>query len=205
MKLNLQGFYFISDDNLSLSGVTADVKAAVNAGVCAVQYRSKTADTLTMVEQGARLRQICRHTLLLINDRVDVALTVNACGVHLGSQDLPYQSARRLLGKKRIIGMTVRNLAQALEAQELGADYIGVAPIFATKTKFDANHPCGIEVLRQISARIKIPIVAVGGISLDNAAQVVAAGADAICAISAVVTKKNVSAQIKKFKSGEKL
>ena len=195
----IQGYYFITDENLSRKGSVSDVRAAVSAGVKVVQYRNKSASTSVMVREAGSLRKLFRKGLFLINDRVDVALAVYADGVHLGQQDMPYLLARKLLGKKRIIGLTVNNVEQARQAQALGVDYIGVAPIFATATKTDAGTPVGIDGLHKICAAVTIPVVAIGGIDLSNAGSVVAAGAKAYCAISAVLTKSDVAAEIKKF------
>ena len=193
------GYYFITDATLSRAGILSDVKNAVAAGVRVVQYRNKNADTRTLYKEASRLRQICIKCLLLINDRVDIALAVGADGVHLGQDDLAYPVARRLLGKNLIIGLTAHSLKEALRAQEEGADYVGVSPIFTTHTKPDAGTPKGVALLRAIRRRMRIPIIAIGGITLANAPEVIRAGADGICAISAVVTKPDVKAEITKF------
>lgn len=195
----IEGYYFITDETLSRKGSVSDVRAAVSAGVKVVQYRNKSAATSVMVREAGELRKIFRKGLFLVNDRVDVALAVHADGVHLGQQDMPFPLARKLLGKKRIIGLTVNNIEQARQAQALGADYIGVAPIFTTSTKNDAGTPVGIDGLHKICGAVAIPVVAIGGIDLSNAGSVVAAGADAYCAISAVITKADVAAEIRKF------
>lgn len=195
----IRGYYFISDSGLSRAGTLSDVKAAVSAGVTVVQYREKNADTRRMVDEARALREICRGITFLINDRVDVALAVGADGVHLGQNDLPYSAARRILGSKRIIGLTVHSLEEARWAQEAGADYIGAAPIFSTQTKSDAGASIGIDGLKQICQQISIPAAAIGGITPANAADVIAAGADAVCAISAVVAQDDPAGEIRKF------
>jgi thiamine-phosphate pyrophosphorylase len=197
----VKGFYFITDAGLSRAGNLSDVQQAVAAGVMVVQYREKQAATGVMVEEARRLRQLCRGVTFLVNDRVDVALAAAADGVHLGQDDLPYAAARRLLGKKRIIGLTVGSLAEALEAQSLGADYLGVSPIFATLTKHDAGPPAGLALLNEIRKRVTLPLVAIGGITAANAPEVIRAGADLVCAISAVVTTPDVQAEIEKFQA----
>jgi thiamine-phosphate pyrophosphorylase len=197
----VKGYYFITDSGLSRAGNLSDVIQAEACGVRIVQYRNKTADTLAMYEEAVRLREICRKSLLLINDRIDIALAAQADGVHLGQSDMPYQAARRLLGPEKVIGITVHNLAEALEAEEAGADYLGVSPIFSTSTKSDAGKPAGITLIEEIRARVDIPLIAIGGINLSNAPQVVGAGADGLCAISAVVAQEDVSTAIRKFQS----
>ena len=195
----LKGYYFITDDKLSRAGNISDVKNAVACGVKVVQYRNKSAATKQMYEEALKLRQVCKGVTFLINDRVDIALGVNADGVHLGSDDMPYNLARKLLGKKKVIGLTVHSVKDAIKAQKLGADYIGVSPIFATKTKNNAGKPAGVGLIKQIKERVSIPIVAIGGINLANANEVIEAGADCICAISAVITKPGMKKQIKRF------
>lgn len=195
----MKGYYFITDSSLSRAGNISDVKQAENCGVCAVQYRNKNAETKEMYIEALLLRETCCNTLFLINDRVDIALAVDADGVHLGQSDMPYKVARKMLGPEKIIGITVHNLPEAMEAQRFGADYLGVSPIFKTATKFDAGKPGGIALIEEIRARVDIPLIAIGGINLANAAEVVRAGADGVCAISAVVTSEDVSREIKRF------
>jgi thiamine-phosphate diphosphorylase len=134
-----------------------------------------------------------------VNDRVDIALAVGADGVHLGQEDLPIEIARKLLGRKKVIGLTVHSLAEARQALAAGADYLGVGPIFATLTKPDAGPPAGIQLIRQIKRAVKIPLVAIGGINLANAPEVIRAGADGLCAISAVVSGEDVRTEVGKF------
>jgi thiamine-phosphate pyrophosphorylase len=195
----VRGYYFITAAALSRAGNLSDVAAAVAAKVRVVQYRQKQGRTRDLVAEARQLRRLCRHIRFLVNDRVDLALEVGADGVHLGQEDLPYWEARRILGPEKIIGVTVHNVAEALAAQAAGADYLGVSPIFATATKADAGAPAGVALLAEIRRQVSIPLVAIGGITLANAAAVIAAGADGVCAISAVVTQEDVRAEIAKF------
>lgn len=196
----LRGYYFITDSQLSRAGNLNDVKSALSARVCAVQYREKNLSTRKMYQEARKIKKICqRKTLFIINDRVDLALAVDADGVHLGQDDLPYSVARKILGKKKIIGVTVHNLEEALEAEKIGADYLGLSPIFATATKKDAGPPAGIKLIKKIKKSVSLPIIAIGGLTLKNAPDVVKSGADCVCAVSAVVTKKDVASRIKKF------
>lgn len=197
----MKGYYFITDSRLSRAGNISDVKNALVAGVKIVQYREKHKTTRQMYEEALLLRKICSKIIFLINDRVDIALAIKADGVHLGRHDLPYAVARRLLGKNKIIGLTVHTLREAREAQKLGADYIGVSPIFATATKLDVGRPAGIELIRKIKQKVSIPVIAIGGIDFSNASRVIGAGADGLCAISAVVTKSDVRGRIRRFQS----
>jgi thiamine-phosphate pyrophosphorylase len=195
----MRGFYFITDAGLSRAGNVSDVAQAVAAGVRVVQYRDKHSQPEQARAEARKLRKLCRDVLFLVNDRVDLALEVEADGVHLGQDDLPYAAARRLLGPHKIIGLTVHNVREALEAVQLGADYLGVSPIFPTRTKADAGAAGGLRLLREIRRRVSLPLIAIGGINPANAREVIRAGADGLCAISAVVTGADVRAAIEEF------
>ena len=197
----MKGYYFITDSKLSRAGNLSDVLQAVSCGVEVVQYRNKNRETRQMYEEAVRLGEICRDSgsIFLINDRVDIALATEADGVHLGQSDMPCPAARKLLGPERIIGVTVHNLSEALQAESMGADYLGVSPIFQTATKPDAGKPAGITLIEEIRAQVEIPLIAIGGINHSNAGEVVRAGADGLCAISCVVAKENVRDEILKF------
>ena len=195
----MKGYYFITDSNLSRAGNISDVMQAAACKVEVVQYRNKNAETREMYDEAQRLREICRDLTFLINDRIDIALAVDADGVHLGQSDMPCTTARKLLGREKIIGVTVHNLSEALEAERQGADYLGVSPIFKTATKPDAGKPAGITLIEEIREEVDIPLIAIGGINHSNAPEVIRAGADGLCAISCVVASDDVAAQIKKF------
>ncbi|HQJ79952.1 MAG TPA: thiamine phosphate synthase [Methanothrix sp.] len=197
----MKGYYFITDSLLSRAGNRSDVHAAVSSGVEVVQYRNKNADTREMYLEAMELARICQAggSLFLINDRLDVALAVEADGVHLGQTDMPCTRARKLLGREKVIGVTVHNLAEAMQAEEEGADYLGVSPIFSTSTKKDAGRPAGIRLIEEIREQVSLPLVAIGGINHSNAPEVIRAGADCLCAISCVVAEENVSGRICRF------
>lgn len=203
MKENLipkiRGYYFITDKDFSKAGNYSDIKNAVKAGVSVFQYRNKTEDTAKLHEEALVLKKVCGKAVFLINDRIDVALAVDADGVHLGQNDMPFWAARKMLGENKIIGLTVHNVREAFDAVKMGADYLGVSPIFQTKTKLDAGKPSGISLIREVRQITKKPIIAIGGINLKNAAEVVGVGADGLCAISAVVASRSVKKEIQKF------
>lgn len=195
----IHGYYFITDSDFSRAGNLHDVREAVACDVSVIQYRSKLASTAQMIDEAQALKQLCSDSLFIVNDRVDVALAVAADGVHLGQNDMPLMIARRLLGKEKTIGVTVRSLAEAKKAKRDGADYLGISPIFSTTTKIDAGIPVGLSLLKKITTNIHLPVVAIGGITLDNANDAITAGAHAICAISAVVTQSDIKHTIKQF------
>jgi len=195
----VKGFYFVTDSKLSRNGIINDVKSAISAGVKIVQYREKTKPAREMYQEALVLRKLCRHITFIVNDRVDIALAAGADGVHLGQEDLSCSIARRILGKNKIIGVTTHNLQEATLAQKQGADYLGVSPIFATKTKLDAGPPKGIGLISRIKRDVPLPLVAIGGINLSNAPQAILAGADCLTAISAVLKCHNTVKEIIKF------
>jgi thiamine-phosphate pyrophosphorylase len=195
----MKGYYFITDAKLSRAGNVSDVQDAVAAGVEVIQYRRKDASTSELFAEAGDLKKHCTGALFLVNDRVDIALAVQADGVHLGQEDLPLSVARQLLGRGKLIGLTVHSLAEARRAEAAGADYLGVSPIFTTQTKADTGQPAGIQLIQQIRRTVKLPLIAIGGINLANAPEVIQAGADGLCAISTVVSREGVRAEIEKF------
>lgn len=182
--------YLVTDQKLSRGRSTLEiVRGAVSGGVTCVQLREKEASTRTFIEEARAIKAWLddKGVPLIINDRVDVALAVGASGVHLGQSDMHIRDARSLLPPEALIGISAESLEDALAAEREGADYIGVSPVFATPTKTDTATPLGLDGVRQIRAAVDIPIVGIGGIGLANAAEVMAAGADGIAVVSAIV------------------
>lgn len=176
------------DAGVAAAGLGDLVEAMASAGARWVEYRDKEADDRTALARAARLQDRCRALglTLLVNDRVDVALAVGA-GVHLGQQDLPADVARRLLGEAAVIGLSVDTVGEALTAARLPVDYLALGPVFATVTKGDAGPVVGLEGLAAVRDAVETPLVAIGGITPDNAAAVTAAGADCVAAVSSIV------------------
>ncbi|MFH1782263.1 MAG: thiamine phosphate synthase [Candidatus Omnitrophota bacterium] len=198
----IKGYYFITDLRLSKKGNESDVQNAVETGVSIVQYRNKVSPFSAFCEEAKLLKKICKDkALFIVNDRIDAAIFIDADGVHLGQEDMPYEEARKRLGDKKIIGVTVHNTEEALYYEKKGANYLGVSPIFSTTTKKGAGESGGIELVKEVRKISKLPIVAIGGIDLSNAREVIQAGADSICAISAVVAKDDVAEEIKRFQA----
>lgn len=169
------------------------VRAAAAGGVTMVQLREKDIDTRTFVEEAVALKEVLAPlgVPLIINDRVDVALAADADGVHIGQSDMPYDIARRLLGPARIIGLSVENMRQVVQANSLDVDYIGVSPVFATPTKTDTAAPFGLEGLREAVTLSRHPAVGIGGMNSSTAARVFAAGAAGIAVVSAIMADDN--------------
>jgi thiamine-phosphate pyrophosphorylase len=193
-------FYLVTDSGLSKEGTLSDVKEAVEAGCKIVQYREKNRSTKEMVSEAAEIKRICSDkAIFLVNDRIDVALAVDADGVHIGQDDMPIETAKRLLGENKVIGLTVHNTDEAIEAEKKGADYVGLSPIFDTATKKDAGDGIGPDKIKEVKNAIKIPVVAIGGINKENCESVIQNGADSLVAISSVICSDNVKNEIKNF------
>jgi thiamine-phosphate pyrophosphorylase len=168
----------------------------LRGGARLLQLRWKRAGAAAFLRAAVECRRLAARddARLLVNDRLDVALACDADGVHLGQSDLPLAAARRLLGADRWIGISTHDVAQARLAASGGADYIGFGPIFATATKQTGYSPRGLNALRDVRAAVSLPIVAIGGIDFDNAAEVIAAGADAVAMISALAAGPDAAA-----------
>ena len=195
----MHGFYFITDSELSRAGNMSDTMNAVKAGAKIVQYRLKNASSASLYAEALQIKRLCENVTYIINDRIDIALAVNADGVHIGRDDLPIHVVRRLLGPGKIIGVTVRNLEEALHAQANGANYLGVGPIFSTMTKPDAGSATGIALLRDVRKSCRLPLAAIGGLTLNNAKEVILCGADMVCSISSIVAAADVYEAVKAF------
>ncbi len=162
------------------------------AGVRLFQYRNKTGSRKSLYDTSLRLAKLARESeaTFIVNDHADIALAVDADGVHLGQDDLPLEQARKLLGPLKLIGISTHSLEQAREAERRGADYIGFGPIFSTTTK-DAETIQGIAGLAGIRNAVTIPIIAIGGIKQENVADVIRAGADGVAVISAILSAED--------------
>lgn len=190
----ISGLYALTPDWQDTARLTTAVREALAGGVRVVQYRSKQADSYLKQQQALQLLALCREfaALLIINDDVELALAIGADGVHLGAEDAPLTDARTRLGHTRLIGVSCYNsLARALEAEEQGADYVAFGSFFASPTKPQAI-AAPLALLSEAKSALRLPVVAIGGITLDNAASVIEAGADAIAVISNLFDSTNV-------------
>jgi len=193
--------YIVTDSALCRLPEEAMVAAALRGGAEVIQYREKDASTRAMVATARKLRElsIAHGAMLIVNDRIDVALAAEADGVHLGQDDMPYEAARGLLGEKAIIGITAHTVEEAFEAQQMGADYVGLSPIFPTATKADAGPAAGLAFVEETGQSIRIPKVAIGGINETNMKEVLAAGADCVAMISAVVKSADIEGTVRRI------
>jgi len=183
--------YLVTDSSLSLGRpLTEVVESAVKGGVTMVQLREKNSTSRKFYELALQLKTILEpyKVPLIINDRLDIALAVDADGLHIGQNDLPCQVARQLLGNNKIIGLSVENMDQAIDSNQLDVDYIGISPVFATPTKTDTQAPVGLDGVNYISTLSIHPSVAIGGANLDNAGDMISHGADGVAVVSAIMS-----------------
>lgn len=195
--------YLVTNRELSRGrNILSVVKSAVNGGVSCVQLREKKCSTLEFIEHALHLKGFLnRHNIrLIINDRLDVAIAVGADGVHLGQKDMPFHMAKKIVKNTMIIGISAECLDDAVQAEKEGADYIGLGPIYATATKTDTGKPLGLKGFNEIRKKIKIPIVAIGGLNHTNAASVIKSGADGIAVVSAIVSADNPEKSARELK-----
>lgn len=187
-QLRAAGVYLVTEEGLSAGRTSEDIAlAALAAGIRIVQVREKEGSARRGLEIALALRGVTRErrALLLVNDRLDLALAAEADGVHLGQDDLPVATARAILGPDALIGLSITDPAQLGASDILDADYLGVGAVFPTGSKSDARH-AGLELLAAARAAVDLPIVAIGGITVENAAAAVRAGADVLAVISAI-------------------
>jgi len=175
---------------------------AIKGGADIIQFRDKNMSTKELIETAIMIRILCRkeNKIFIVNDRPDIALVAEADGVHLGMDDLNISDARSLLGRDMIIGATASSLVEAIDAEQNGADYIGYGHIFPTYTKIKSAKARGLKNLKDVSARISIPIMAIGGIDAGNAAEVMDSGASAIAVVGAVVKSQDPVGAVKELK-----
>ncbi|MFC1858975.1 thiamine phosphate synthase [Thermodesulfobacteriota bacterium] len=187
--------YLVTDRRIAGDRDIVDiVRAAIQGGATVVQMREKKATTNEMITLGRALSEITQAAgvPLIINDRIDVALAINADGVHVGPpDDMPASLARQILGPNRILGVSAESPEIARQAARDGADYIGVGDVYGTGSKEDAGKPIGLTGLKSVIAASVLPVVGIGGIDHSNAAGVIEAGADGVALISAVVGSQN--------------
>lgn len=192
----IKGLYCVIDSawvELSAAGECAE--RLVKAGVGIIQLRAKEEGSRAVLEAALAVRAATKgRALFIVNDRLDIALLSAADGIHLGQNDIPLAEARRLM-PSAMIGVSTHDPEEAREAESLGAHYISFGPIFQTKTKKDADAPKGLERLKSLAQDIRIPVVAIGGITADTAAPVLEAGASSVAIISDILLADDVSAR----------
>lgn len=189
--------YLITDRKLFADSgeMFAAVEEALKAGVKAVQLREKDLATRELLDMAYRMRELTAryNARLFINDRADIAMCVNADGVHLGQSSMPVYAARKVVGDKFMIGVSTHNLDEALTAEREGADFITFGSIYRTPSKLKYGRPVGIESLKAIAEKVAIPVFGIGGIKPDNAKEVINAGAYGVALISGILSAADVT------------
>jgi len=189
--------YVVTDPGLSRGRSTVEVvRAAIEGGAGAIQLRAKEMSTRDLLDAARELRGVTLEAgvTFIVNDRADVALAAGADGVHVGQEDLPVADARRLLGPDMIVGASCHSLPEARRAEEEGADYVNIGPVFATSTKAHGSPPVGPGLITEVRDVLQCPLTSMGGINSSNVDRVVLAGADRVAVVSAVVTADDVAA-----------
>ena len=186
--------YLVTDRALSLGRSNLEViEAAVSGGVTLVQLREKEASTQEFYQEGLRIKDYLEaaHIPLIINDRIDIALALDADGVHLGQDDMPVDVARKILGPHKIIGASAFTTEEAVAAQSMGADYLGLSPIFITKSKPELVAEIGIQGIPSLKRAVAIPLVGIGSMDQTNAYEAVRAGLDGVAVVSAICSQED--------------
>lgn len=195
--------YLVTDrDLMSTETLEEAVEQSIKGGCTLVQLREKDCSSLDFYKTAVKVKEITDiyNVPLLINDRLDIALAVDAAGVHVGQSDIPAKVVRKILGKDKIIGVSTGNVEDAIKAQEDGADYIGVGAMYTTGTKKDADHT-SMEELKKIRENVTIPIVVIGGINKENIVDFKNTGIDGLAIVSAIIAQKDIlksTSEIKK-------
>ena len=202
MRINLPKLYPVTDARLSGLSHAEQVRRLGAGGATLIQLREKQEGAREFYGEAEEALVVARSlgVSLIINDRVDIALAVGTAGVHLGQDDMPPDAARKLLGPQAVIGYSTHNVEQAIDAVKLPIDYIAIGPIFRTSTKTDTAPVLGLDGLRAVRQAIgQFPLVAIGGITHENAREVIAAGADSVAVISAVLSQPDITATTRRL------
>jgi thiamine-phosphate pyrophosphorylase len=200
-RLVLPRLYVILDSALLTLPAHDCAQSLADAGVRLLQYRSKAASARELLKSSQNLASLLapRGVSFVVNDRADVAALAGASGVHVGQEDLGVEQARELVGSHKWVGVSTHNLEQFHSAAATSADYIAVGPIFATSSKANPDPVVGTEFIRQVRALTDKPIVAIGGITLENAASVIAAGADSVAVISDILRARDPGERARQY------
>lgn len=187
--------YLVTDrDLMSTKTLEEAVEQAIIGGCTLVQLREKDCSSLDFYSTAVKIKEITDkyNVPLLINDRLDIALAVDAAGVHVGQSDLPVSVVRKIIGEDKIIGISAGTLEEALQGQKDGADYLGVGAMYATGTKKDAN-PTSMEELKKIKENVSLPIVVIGGINKERVKDFKGTGIDGLAIVSAIISQKDIA------------
>lgn len=194
--------YLVTDRQLmSCDSLTEAVEQAILGGCTMIQLREKELPSLEFYNQAVAVKQVTEryHIPLIINDRIDIAMAVQAAGVHIGQHDLPAAAVRKVIGENMLLGVSASSIAEAIQAQQDGADYLGVGAMFPTGTKTDADS-VSMEELQKIRAAVSLPIVVIGGINKGNAGRFKPMGIDGLAVVSAIIAQSDIKAAAAELK-----
>ena len=194
--------YLVTDRQLmSCDSLTEAVEQAILGGCTMIQLREKELPSLEFYNQAVAVKQVTEkyHIPLIINDRIDIAMAVQATGVHIGQHDLPAAAVRKVIGENMLLGVSASSIAEAIQAQQDGADYLGVGAMFPTGTKTDADS-VSMEELQKIRAAVSLPIVVIGGINKGNAGRFKPMGIDGLAVVSAIIAQSDIKAAAAELK-----
>ena len=194
--------YLVTDRQLmSCDSLTEAVEQAILGGYTMIQLREKELPSLEFYNQAVAVKQVTEryHIPLIINDRIDIAMAVQATGVHIGQHDLPAAAVRKVIGENMLLGVSASSIAEAIQAQQDGADYLGVGAMFPTGTKTDADS-VSMEELQKIRAAVSLPIVVIGGINKGNAGRFKPMGIDGLAVVSAIIAQSDIKAAAAELK-----
>lgn len=194
--------YLVTDRQLmSCDSLTEAVEQAILGGCTMIQLREKELSSLEFYNQAVAVKQVTDkyHIPLIINDRIDIAMAVQATGVHIGQHDLPAAAVRKVIGENMLLGVSASSIAEAIQAQQDGADYLGVGAMFPTGTKTDADS-VSMEELQKNRAAVSLPIVVIGGINKGNAGRFKPMGIDGLAVVSAIIAQSDIKAAAAELK-----
>jgi thiamine-phosphate pyrophosphorylase len=194
--------YLVTDRQLmSCDSLTEAVEQAILGGCTMIQLREKELSSLEFYNQAVAVKQVTDkyHIPLIINDRIDIAMAVQATGVHIGQHDLPAAAVRKVIGENMLLGVSASSIAEAIQAQQDGADYLGVGAMFPTGTKTDADS-VSMEELQKIRTAVSLPIVVIGGINKGNAGRFKPMGIDGLAVVSAIIAQSDIKAAAAELK-----
>ena len=194
--------YLVTDRQLmSCDSLTEAVEQAILGGCTMIQLREKELPSLEFYNQAVAVKQVTDkyHIPLIINDRIDIAMAVQAAGVHIGQHDLPAATVRKVIGENMLLGVSASSIAEAIQAQQDGADYLGVGAMFPTGTKTDAES-VSMEELQKIRTAVSLPIVVIGGINKGNAGRFKPMGIDGLAVVSAIIAQSDIKAAAAELK-----
>lgn len=194
--------YLVTDRQLmSCDSLTEAVEQAILGGCTMIQLREKELPSLEFHNQAVAVKQVTEryHIPLIINDRIDIAMAVQAAGVHIGQHDLPAATVRKVIGENMLLGVSASSIAEAIQAQQDGADYLGVGAMFPTGTKTDAES-VSMEELQKIRTAVSLPIVVIGGINKGNAGRFKPMGIDGLAVVSAIIAQSDIKAAAAELK-----